>query len=128
MNESLIFDKLIKRANELNNKALIDEIKSDDFIKSLDKISDVMNRLGLDLSNSSSLIDNAYSEINNKISSCLMSNYISLYYVDTKTGEYISYIPDSTFRSLKIDEKGTDFFGDVVKNIPSVIYEEDKED
>lgn len=63
----------------------------------------------------------------NRISEALLCDYSSVYYIDTRTNEYLTYSLDPKFRSLKLGAGGKDFFKDAVTDAEKVLYEEDKQ-
>ena len=65
-------------------------------------------------------------EIFNKIAEALLIDYTSVYYVNAVTNEYQWYSNDSEFNSLKIQQRGKNFFDDLVRDANKVIYEDDK--
>ncbi len=123
--KTIILKQLNKRAKETNSK-MSDILDDEFFISALKKVSDVSNKLGYNLVLSEKK-SNLFDEINTKISRALMANYISIYYVNTITGEYIGYSGSKTYEMLKIEENGTNFFEDSQTNIDRVVYEEDRE-
>lgn len=123
--KSIILKRLSIRAKESTNPKLLDQVNDEFFISALKKVADVSNKLGFNLMLAEKHT-NFFDEINLKISRALMANYISIYYVDINTGEYIGYSGSKTYGLLKIEEKGTNFFEDSLKNIENVIYEEDR--
>lgn len=123
--KTIILKRLTQRARESSNSKLLEQVNDDFFVSALKKVSDVSNKLGFNLMLSEKH-SNFFDEINLKISRALMVNYISIYYVDINTGEYIGYSGSKTYGMLKIEEKGTNFFEDSLNNIEKVIYEEDR--
>ncbi len=61
------------------------------------------------------------SDLYSSIALSLSANYFALYYVETETGNYISYQED-----MLGDESGTDFFGSSKKKFEPMIVEEDR--
>ena len=61
------------------------------------------------------------------ISSAMNSGYETTYYVNTKTGNYVEFGTPRWNEALQMQRGGDDFFGDVSRDIDSVIYEEDRE-
>ncbi len=123
--KTIILKQLNKRAKETNSK-MLDILDDEFFISALKKVSDVSNKLGYNLVLSEKK-SNLFDEINTKITRALMANYISIYYVDTITGEYIGYSGSKNYEMLKIEDKGTNFFEDSQTNIDRVVHEEDRE-
>ena len=123
--KTIILKQLNKRAKETNSK-MSDILDDEFFISALKKVSDVSNKLGYNLVLAEKK-SNFFDEINIKISRALMANYISVYYVDINTGEYIGYSGSKTYEMLKIEEKGTNFFVDSQTNIDRVVHEDDRE-
>jgi hypothetical protein len=56
------------------------------------------------------------------IAKALCHDFDSVYYVNIHTGEYSEYIGHNNFKGFQFATKGTDFFADSIKNIPSVVY------
>lgn len=57
----------------------------------------------------------------------LAGNYISIYTVDPETDEYVEYSVSETYASLNLPKKGSDFFGESLRNIKIVIHPDDQE-
>jgi len=57
----------------------------------------------------------------------LSSDMESIYYVDTESDTYLQFVTDGSYGSLKLEISGTKFFDECRKNIPAVIYAEDRE-
>ena len=55
-------------------------------------------------------------EIFSKIAEALLIDYTSVYYVNAVTGEYRWYSNDSDFHSLKIQQRGSSFFEDLIRD------------
>ena len=51
----------------------------------------------------------------------------SIYYVDLETGTYAEFVASDGYRDLKLEISGTDFFGEVQRNIPKAVYAGDQE-
>ena len=125
LDSALLLEDLIKKANSKSDKKLIDKLSSESFIKSLNEVTEVFSDLGF------SFHDNDFSSDRQKqiylqVAKALVNNYFTLYYVNFNTGLYIGYSSNNDYKTLKIEEKGHDFFSDVVKNIPTSIYLEDQ--
>ena len=127
VNESLLLDTLLKKAEEAKDEKMIKELYSNSFLTSLKKVVSVANQLGVVLSDNSITHNDLLDDINLKISRALITNYITFYYVNVITGEYVGYSGNRDYKSLDIEEQGKDFFFDVLTNIDKVIFEEDKE-
>ena len=125
-NESLLLDTLLKKAEEKQDEEAIRELYSNTFLTSLKRVIRLANRLDVALYNENYNHDKFIDDVNLKISRALVNNYITFYYVNVLTGEYVGYSASKDYRSLDIEEEGKDFFGDVLTNIEKVIYEEDK--
>lgn len=124
--KAIILKKLRQIANETNNTKLLEKLVDDDFVSSLNKVSSTANKLGFNLVVKEKR-NNFYEEINSKISQALMLSYISIYFVNVITGEYIGYSGSKSYNMLKIQESGTDFFVDAQENIDKIIYKDDRE-
>lgn len=55
----------------------------------------------------------------------LSGGYLSLYTVDTKTGEYFEYNASSEYDSFGFAKRGEDFFQDGIINVQKIVYSED---
>ena len=124
--KSLIIKKLNQRAKETSNSTMQNELADVSFIESLKRVAQVSNKLGFSLSLQEKK-DNVFDEINSKITQAMILNYISIYYVNIDTNEYIGYSGSKSYSMLKIDESGTDFFVDSCLNINKVVHEDDRE-
>jgi len=65
-------------------------------------------------------------EIFSKIAEALLIDYTSVYYVNAVTGEYRWYSNDSGFHSLKIQQSGSSFFEDLIRDAERVVYKDDR--
>ena len=61
-----------------------------------------------------------------KISEALIMDYASIYYVDANTNEYYYYSVDREHISIKFEYSGSDFFKDMIRDIKTMIYDEDQ--
>lgn len=62
-----------------------------------------------------------------QIAESLASNYDVIYYIDTKTGQYVGYTTHDIYGELKVDHSGEDFFEDALKNISQIIHPQDRD-
>ena len=62
-----------------------------------------------------------------KVAHALSSGYESIYYVDLISSHYVEFSSQGKYEDLKIESSGADFFADTRRNIPRVVYEEDRE-
>lgn len=46
--------------------------------------------------------------------------------MDTETGSYVQFSSEGRYEDLQIERSGDDFFGELQRNIPRVVYEEDQ--
>ena len=122
---SIILKQLNQRALETNNSKLFQKLIDDDFRDSLKLITSTVNKLGFNLVIKEKK-SNLFEEINSKISQALILNYISIYYVNIETGEYIGYSGSKSYDMLKIEETGTNFFKDSQENIDKVVHPDDR--
>ena len=127
LNESFLLNTLLEKANKIKDDDAIRELKSNDFLDSLKKVINMVNKLEVSFVENEKEEDSLIQNINLQISRALISNYITFYYVNIDTGEYVGYSANSDYKSLNIDEEGTDFFADASANIERVIYDDDKE-
>jgi len=63
----------------------------------------------------------------NSLSRALSRDMESIYYVDTTTGDYLEFVSEGAYGSLKLETSGTQFFAECQQNIPKVVYEDDRE-
>ena len=61
------------------------------------------------------------------IAHALTTGFESIYYVDTVGGAYVQFSSQGRYEDLQIERSGTDFFADTQKNIPRVVYKEDRD-
>ncbi|MBR4718640.1 MAG: EAL domain-containing protein [Lachnospiraceae bacterium] len=61
------------------------------------------------------------------VAQALSSDYIYLYYVDIKTGNFIEYSHDSGGRGLSAERHGDDFFNEARRDAMDLIYVEDRD-
>lgn len=62
-----------------------------------------------------------------QVAKALSPGYISLYYVNLKTDQYIEYKSDSLVGELAVEQRGKDFFEQSRIDVMSVVYEEDRD-
>ena len=123
IDSALLLDELLKRALEQSNQNVLNRLKNEDFIKSLDDVTEILGSLGMYIKHD----DDARNEIYLKIANALVRSFFTTYYINLKTGLYVGYSSNKNYKTLKIEEKGNDFFKDVKKNIPKTIYHDDQE-
>ena len=56
----------------------------------------------------------------------IAEDYISIYSVDPKSGEYIEYNSSEEYKSLGLTREGRDFFEDILENGKTVIHPDDQ--
>ncbi len=61
----------------------------------------------------------------NYVARALAEDYIYLYFVDMKTGEYVEYNPDGRNRDLSVEKSGKDFFKRIVSDAKKTVYSGD---
>ena len=61
------------------------------------------------------------------LSKALARDMESIYYVDLETGTYVEFVASDEYRDLKLEISGSDFFGEVQRNIPKAVYAGDRE-
>lgn len=128
MNERPFFlENLITKAKEKNDTKLIKKLEDKKFLDSFNDICSVFENLNLEVIEKSEGDFDYKKDINLRISRALARNYFTMYYVNLSTGEYVGYSSSCDYKSLIIDESGTDFFADTLKNAQDVIYEPDFE-
>ena len=121
MLNTTLLEELVRKAKLSNDKEMLEKLGSKEFNAALDLVLNTSNQLGVSLDGA---ISPEY-DINFKISRALISNYITIYYVNILTGEYIGYSSNASYKLLQIQESGTDFFSDLKKNADRAIYIED---
>ena len=62
-----------------------------------------------------------------RIAQALADDYFSIYDVNVETGNFVEYSAHPQYRTLDIQQVGSDFFSTVQQNIDRVIYEKDRE-
>ena len=62
-----------------------------------------------------------------KISRALSSDYESIYYVDVNNNHYVRFSSAGRYDELEIAQSGSDFFVDMLKDIPRIIHGSDRE-
>lgn len=123
IDSALLLDELLKRALEQSNQNVLNRLKNEDFIKSLDDVTEILGSLGMYIKHD----DDAINDIYLKIANALVRSFFTTYYINLKTGLYVGYSSNQNYKTLKIEEKGNDFFKDVKKNISKTIYHDDQE-
>ncbi|MBR3617967.1 MAG: GGDEF domain-containing protein [Acholeplasmatales bacterium] len=123
IDSALLLDELLKRALEQSNQNVLNRLKNEDFIKSLDDVTEVLSSLGMYINHD----DGAKNDIYLKIANALVRSFFTTYYINLNTGLYVGYSSNKNYKTLKIEEKGNDFFKDVKKNIPKTVYHDDQE-
>ena len=61
------------------------------------------------------------------IARALAADYFSIYYVDTKTDDFIEYSSHQEYEALNIEKAGKDFFELSRKNVGRVVHPDDRE-
>ena len=127
MNDSAcLMDFLIEKANEKNKSEVINKIKTKDFCNHLEAIMPILRELNLDIYDENENHD-LEKDIITRISRALTKHYFTIYYVNTINNNYVGYSSCDGYKSLKIEESGSDFFKDAFKNADNVIYKDDIE-
>ena len=62
-----------------------------------------------------------------RITHALTSGFERIYYVDTLSHNYIEFSARGKTENLQIERSGPDFFEETRKNIPRIVYEEDRD-
>ena len=124
-NQSII-DNLTESAVRQGNETLLNKLSDKKFINSLHDVIDTFRALGFHISESEEESNDAERSIYLEIAKTLVQNYSTIYYINVESGYYVGYSSSSGYQTLKIEEKGTTFFSDVVKNIPSSIHPDDQ--
>ena len=99
--------------------AKVIRVDRDHIVIGVSNIDDQM-KLELELQQSRS-----ESDMSTAIARALAKDYFSIYYVDTETNEYVEYSAKSDFRSLTVEQNGTDFFNECIKRIHLLVPKED---
>ena len=61
------------------------------------------------------------------LASALSTDVESIYYVDTESDSYMEFRTEGRYRELQLEVSGKDFFHECQKNIPRVVFEEDRD-
>lgn len=61
-----------------------------------------------------------------QIAESLASNYDVIYYIDMESGDYVGYTANNIYGELKVDESGSDFFGEAKKNSAILVHPQDR--
>ena len=120
-------DFLIEKAKKEHNEKALNILNGKDILKKLEKNIEFFNSVGFDLINSNEEIVDNDKKIFLEITKALLQSYFTVYYVNADTGYYIGYSSSIGYKTLKIEEKGEDFFHDILLNIPKVVQKEDQE-
>lgn len=62
-----------------------------------------------------------------QIAESLALHYDIIYYVDSSTGSYTEFTSNPIYGNLEIQEKGTDFYSDLIRNSAQLVSQEDRE-
>ena len=62
-----------------------------------------------------------------KIVHALSSGFEVVYYVDTENDYYVQFSSRGRYEDLQIETSGTDFFGEIMRTISTVVYADDQE-
>ena len=116
---------LIKRAKEKNDKDALDFLTSSTLGDSLSKFVDIANSYNYNLNVEITSHADFDKLLFSKVANALSKDYLTVYYVNVKTNEYIEYNSNSDYQSLNIEKSGTDFFEQVKRDIPRTIYKDD---
>ena len=114
-----IKDFLTEKANSNENNDIINKIQSEDFLNHLKAIMPILKELNLEI------YDNAEKDIITKISRSLTRHYFTIYYVNIENNSYYGYSSSDGYKSLNIDEHGSDFFKDTIINAKKFVYKND---
>ena len=60
------------------------------------------------------------------IAKALLVEYSSVYFINAATNEYLWFINDPAYQSLKLEHSGTDFFQSMIRDARKVVYAEDQ--
>ena len=128
IDSALLLEELMKKANEQSDTIILNKLKDNNFIKSLNNVIDVLHSLGFYIGEGNNLnVDDKQKDIYLKIASALVRNFFTTYYINVNSGLYVGYSSNDDYKTLRIEENGTNFFKDVKKNIPNNIYKDDQE-
>lgn len=128
IDSALFLDELIKKAKSQSNTAILNKLNDKSFIEALNNVTEVLSSLGFYFNNKNDFNDqDKQKDIYFKIANALARNFFTTYYINLNTGLYVGYSSNDDYKTLKIEENGTDFFKDVSKNIPNSIYKDDQE-
>ena len=128
IDSALFLEELMKKAQSQSNTIILNKLQDKDFIKALNNVVEVLSSLGFYFKNHDDLNDDdKQKDIYLKIASALVRNFFTTYYINLNSGLYVGYSSNDDYKTLKIEENGTNFFKDVRKNIPNNIYHEDQD-
>ena len=123
-NNDYIIELLNETAKKQNKTEILEKLKNPELLSAIDTIADIVRSLGFNLISGENS-NETESEIYKSISKAILKNYFTLYYVNLDTDYYVGYSSNVGYKMLKMEEKGDDFFEDVVKNVPRVIHPDD---
>lgn len=123
-NNDYIIELLNETAKKQNKTEILEKLKNPELLSAIDTIADIVRSLGFNLISGENS-NETESEIYKSISKAILKNYFTLYYVNLDTDYYVGYSSNVGYKMLKIEQKGDDFFGDVVKNVSRVIHPDD---
>jgi len=63
----------------------------------------------------------------NSLAKSLSNDMESIYYVDLDTDTYMEFVSSGSYGTLKLEITGTQFFDECKRNIPQVVYGEDRQ-
>ena len=116
---------LIKRAEEKNDEKALEYLRDPNLTESINNFFKIANdynyNLNVEIANYTDFDKILFS----KIARALSKDYLTVYYVNIKTNEYIEYNSNSEYQSLNIEKSGTDFFEQIKKDIPRAVYKPD---
>ena len=66
-------------------------------------------------------------EIRDRIASAMAEDYEAIFYIETESGEYLSFAESQKYMSIKAKELGKDFFKEALESIDLCVYPDDRE-
>ena len=67
------------------------------------------------------------SDVIARVATALLMDYASVYYININTGNYHCYSVNQGYQQLDLQSMGEDFFSDMLRDVQTVVYAEDRE-
>ena len=89
-------------------------------------MSSLEKRFGLNPSLDNNIVNKEVVD-HSVMTSWMVKDIFSIYYVNLKNNNYVEYSSNDGFKTFDIEQSGEDFFKDGDKNLRKIIYPEDYE-